>query len=204
MDKEGRATITDPGRKLTVLTAEEERNIAKFVNEQCEIAYGLTSYDMKQLIQEVLINVTQANPHRADAIPKHWVDMYPDDNFVHNFAHRNNLVQRCTGEVSKARSIISPESLRSWQADTEGYLVLNDKFKDIWTDNVGDRIFNMDETAICCGSGDTKVWVERGRLGHIYDHSGNTRLHVTCNVTVNAAGKCAGVHIVYKGKVNDH
>ena len=49
--------------------------------------------------------------------------MFPDDNFLNNFAHRNNKVQRCTGEVSKARSIISPESLGSWQADTEGYLV---------------------------------------------------------------------------------
>ena len=92
-----------------------------------------------------IVNVTQANLDRADAIPKHWVDvdMFPDDNFLNNFAHRNNKVQRCTGEVSKARSIISPESLGSWQADTEGYLVLNDKFKDIWTDNIGDKCFNI-------------------------------------------------------------
>ena len=100
------------GKCLTVLYKDEEKKICEHIIHLLKLGYSLTFFELRNLIQEALIKLCQANPDRTSP----WVEEnhFPHDNFVYNFAARNDLVLRSTMELSKARSMLSLESLMSW------------------------------------------------------------------------------------------
>ena len=135
-------TFKGSGRVLTVLHKEEEKKISDHIVQRLKLGYSLTFYELRYLIQEALIKLCQANPDRTSP----WENHFPHDNFVHNFAERNNLVLRSTMELSKARSMLSFEALMSWYQDTAGALVNHPDFADCWKNP--QRILNQDECGL--------------------------------------------------------
>ena len=182
------------GRVLTVLHKEEEKKISDHIVQRLKLGYSLTFYELRYLIQEALIKLCQANPDRTSP----WENHFPHDNFVHNFAERNNLVLRSTMELSKARSMLSLEALMSWYQDTAGALVNHPDFADCWKNP--QRILNQDECGLQVGASKVKVLAPRGVDHVLYSKGGGSHEHVSLSVTANAAGECVGTRVIYKGK----
>ena len=187
-------TFKGSGRVLTVLHKEEEKKISDHIVQRLKLGYSLTFYELRYLIQEALIKLCQANPDRTSP----WENHFPHDNFVHNFAERNNLVLRSTMELSKARSMLSFEALMSWYQDTAGALVNHPDFADCWKNP--QRILNQDECGLQVGASKVKVLAPRGVDHVLYSKGGGSHEHVSLSVTANAAGECVGTRVIYKGK----
>ena len=185
------------GRKLQVLTKEEETKIVDHIVYRQKIGLGVTMYQLQLLIQEVLTAVCSSNPERVSAY-EHCGQL-PNRHFVSHFVKRHNLTLRATMEISKGRQILSTDDLEAWQRDTEIGLLNLEKFKDCFVDSR--RIFNQDETSIQVGSDNGKVLALKGTKV-IYRVGGSSREHVTASYTVSAAGDCVPPHIFYKGVRN--
>ena len=103
------------GRKLSEFTEEEELRICQHITKMLELGFGLTTSELLPLFQELMSSLLEADKNRTTK----WKDNMPPYNFVYNFTLRHCLVLRSSMEISKARSIITPESLKLWQRDTE-------------------------------------------------------------------------------------
>ena len=163
------------GKELTVLTKEEEKKLCEHIVHLLKLGYSLTFPELRCLIQEALIRLCQANPDRTS--PWEEENHLPTGNFVYAFAARHNLVLRSTMELSKARSMLSLETLLSWFRDTAGALVNHPDFEDCWSD--ARRILNQDE----CG-------IQEGREGS--DLRANTKSNIKPR---NVEGKNLRFHI---------
>ena len=185
------------GKCLTVLYKDEEKKICEHIIHLLKLGYSLTFFELRNLIQEALIKLCQANPDRTSP----WVEEnhFPHDNFVYNFAARNDLVLRSTMELSKARSMLSLEGLMSWYRDTAGALVNHPDYADCWKD--ARRIINQDECGIQIGDSKVKVLAPKGATDVLYSKGGGSHEHVSLSVTANAAGECVGTRVIYKGSV---
>ena len=61
---------------------------------------------------------------------------------------------------------------------------------------------NQDETPLSPGVEHQRVLTEKGWDGPVYNSGGSSRTHITCSVTVSAAGDYCGVRLVYTGSRN--
>ena len=68
-----------------------------------ELGFGLTIAELMPLFQEAMTSLLEADPNRKSS----WEE------------NSNMPVLRSSMQISKARSIITPESLQIWQRDTE-------------------------------------------------------------------------------------
>ena len=103
------------GGKLTEFTWEEEVRISQHITRMLELGFGLTIAELSPLFQEAMTSLLEADRNRTTK----WEHNMPPYSFVYNFTRRHDLTLRNSMEISKARSIISPESLQLWQRDTE-------------------------------------------------------------------------------------
>ena len=185
------------GKSLTVLNKDEEKKICEHIIQLLKLGYSLTFFELRNLIQEALIKLCQANPDRTS--PWEEVNHFPEGNFVYSFAARNDLVLRSTMELSKARSMLSTEGLMSWFRDTANALVNHQDYADCWKD--ARRVLNQDECGIQIGDSKVKVLAQKGATDVLYSKGGGSHEHVSLSVTANAAGECVGARVIYKGRV---
>ena len=186
------------GKSLTVLNKDEEKKICEHIIQLLKLGYSLTFFELRNLIQEALIKLCQANPDRTS--PWEEVNHFPEGNFVYSFAARNDLVLRSTMELSKARSMLSTEGLMSWFRDTANALVNHQDYADCWKD--ARRVLNQDECGIQIGDSKVKVLAPKGANGVLYSKGGGSHEHVSLSVTANAAGECVGARVIYKGSIS--
>ena len=185
------------GKSLTVLNKDEEKKICEHIIQLLKLGYSLTFFELRNLIQEALIKLCQANSDRTS--PWEEVNHFPEGNFVYSFAARNDLVLRSTMELSKARSMLSIEGLMSWFKDTAEALVNHPDYADCWKD--ARRVLNQDECGIQIGDSKVKVLAQKGATDVLYSKGGGSHEHVSLSVTANAAGECVGARVIYKGRV---
>ena len=109
------AQFGSQGKKLTEFTWPEEVRIAEHITEMLRLGFGLTIAELLPLFQEAMTSLLEADKNRTTT----WVNNMPPYCFVWNYTQRHNLVLRSSMEITKARSVITPESLKLWQRDTE-------------------------------------------------------------------------------------
>ena len=96
------------GRVLNEFSEAEEKRLVAHIVRLMQLGFGVTTDELMLIMQELMTELRAANPKRQTK----WEENMPPYHFVHNFVVRNNLALRSTSEVNKARSYVSPESLR--------------------------------------------------------------------------------------------
>ena len=99
----GASEFKGSGKKLHCLTPIEESKIVNHVKWRASIGCGLDWRQWQSIIQEVLLEVKEANPERITGYEN--TGQLPNIMFVRRLAERHNLTLRRTSEISKGRII---------------------------------------------------------------------------------------------------
>ena len=102
------------GTKLTEFTRQEELRLKDHIVRVLELGFGVTIIELQLIFQECMSALLEADVNRTTK----WEDCMPPYSWCYTFTTRHNLTLRSSMELSKARSLISPESLKMWQRDT--------------------------------------------------------------------------------------
>ena len=185
------------GKQSSCLTLEEEGAIVKHVKWRVAVGCGVDWRQLQSLIQEVLLEIKEANPERLTGYE--GTGQLPNMNFVRRLAERHNLSLRRSSEISKGRQILSTADLVLWQQETEKFLFGNPKLREAMMDPR--RIFNQDETAVEVGSECQRVLAEVNTKV-VYSISGGSREHITTSFVCGADGSMVPPRCIYKGVRN--
>ena len=102
------------GNKLTEFTRQEELRLKEHIVRVLQLGFGVTVVELQLIFQECMAALLEADVNRTTK----WEDCLPPYQWCYNFTIRHGLSLRSSMELSKARSVISPESLKMWQRDT--------------------------------------------------------------------------------------
>ena len=180
------------GRRSSVFTDNEEKEIADAVDVRQGLGAGLDYPQLASFLQECLKELLEANPGRSSKFED--TDQLPNYDFCWRFVRRNNLVLRTTSELSKTRELLTEAEVRGWQELTYQNLVKENP--EIWDDPR--RLFNEDETSFELSGGKVKVLAKRGTK-NVGRRSSGSRDHTTLILTVSASGGLVPPRFVLKG-----
>ena len=186
--------IEGRGRKLSVLTPEEEQRVVQHILYWAAIGYGESWKTVRRLLQQVLIEIKAANPQRVTGLEKQG--QLPSTSWVSRFSQRHNLVLRKCSIISEGRAIISPHDVSLWFEDVGNFLASKPDLLEALSDPR--RVYNQDETAIEHGVGNQWVLAMKGEK-QVYAVSSSTREHTTISFTVNAAGEVVTPRAIFSG-----
>ena len=96
------------GRVLTEFSEAEEKRLVAHIVKLLKLGFGLTTFELMNIMQELMTELRAANPKRKCK----WDENMPPYHFAQSFIKRNNLAIRSTSEINKARSCVSKEALR--------------------------------------------------------------------------------------------
>ena len=184
------------GRKSIVMSDAEEQKVVQFVIKRAELGCGVGWDQLRNIIQEVLISLCNANPNRSSTFEQSG--HLPNRSFVRRFAERQNLVLLRTMELSKGRQILTTADLSMWQEHTQERLLGDPRLAECFKDPR--RLFNQDETSVVLGS-QQRVLAARGTKV-LYSTSSGSREHITASFCVSASGGIVPPRIVLRGKRN--
>ena len=141
------------GKKSSVLSEEEEKQIVDHVLWRADHGCGLNNRQLSLLIQELIQRLREVNPQRE--FPSSWLSDFPDKSYITRFKRRHNLVLHSTMNLSIARAQITSQDLDQWFRHIDERFVQDEILQQCFADPR--RIFNCDETAIEWGNDHQKV-----------------------------------------------
>ena len=174
-----------PGRD-TILTGEEERRLAQYIVDMCDMGFGLTRQDVMRVAYSIVEKTGREHPFSNGMAGRAWFD---------GFRSRNpNLTMRISQPLSYCRATAAKEIIDDFFAKLGAiYARLNLLSKPM-------QIFNVDETGISVVHKTGRVISQIGRK-NVWSvtsaEKGKTHRVITC---VSASGFVIPPMMIYPRK----
>lgn len=182
----GRTPETRKMGPATILTAEEEEVLVRWINASANKGFPLN----KNLLCETVKDIVN-----TDGRPNPFKDGLPGYKWFNGFLIRHPEVSRRHAEsINTARASVSEASIRHWHEEIRSYLA-SENAEDILEDPT--RIFNSDESGFATNPKSGLVLGPRG-MKNLYEiKSGSEKECITALFTISADGQIYPPMIVF-------
>ena len=173
--------------RQTVLTSEQERELAECIVLVAEWGWGFTKPEVKDLIQKYCVVNDVENPFR---------DARPGYDWMGAFLKRHpTIVPRKTEQLSSSRARAQdPYIVAEW------FHLLETELNKAGVADRPEQIFNVDESGFVTDPKSDVVLAKRGSRRVNQAIGGSGREQVTVNCGGSAAGQVLPPYVIYKGK----
>ncbi|KAJ8043572.1 Jerky protein-like-like [Holothuria leucospilota] len=162
----------------TVLTKEEENQLANWVINMGKIGYGRTRQELTLTVKQILDKTNRRNPFKNNLPGRHWVE---------GFLQRHQHISKRTKEaLGKERACVTSAKLDKWFNEFETYIKDIESQGDIFDNPM--RIFNADESGFALAGKSEKVLALKVHKSQI-----------TCLACCNAGGMYLPPMLIFPG-----
>ena len=171
----------------TVLSADEEDLIVKWILYCSEHGFPVTKTHLLNCVQKFLIDNCRKNPFKSSRPGKHWFN-----GFMRRHSH---LRQRIAQNLTSTRASVTEEDLRQWFSNIRNYLTRKELLE------IDSKlIFNLNESAFMLVPNDNTVITEKGVRAPYQIVAGNAKACLTALFVACTSGLMLPPMILYNLK----